>query len=205
MFYLIEIEDFMIEKRLLNYIRVWIIYIGLLFGVCQASKGMNHKTPPIKEPFKISDSGILIDFDFYIKSHEVYNFAIRFQYPKGDQGARGEIQKIIGKQDVDKYGELIDPGVITPLTISILKKNENSEISVYENTTSPALTSWTDGSFTKKIGYCDLELGHYRVIIKKSGSHGEYENIPTFFLIGMDRFKIAFDKRNFDRSKTCPQ
>lgn len=193
------------EKKLLKYFRSGILYLGLLLGFCQISKGMSHKTPPIKEPLKISDSGVLIDSDFYIKNHEVYNFAIRFYYPKGDQNARREIQKIIGRQDVDKYGKLIEPGVIAPLTISILKKNENSEISVYENTISPALTSWSDGSFTKKIGYCDLELGHYRVIVKKSEFHREYENIPTFFLIGMDRFKIAFDKRNFDRSKTCPQ
>lgn len=152
----------------------------------------------------IKRSGVLVDFPFTVFEHRVYNFAIRFKYQKKNEYERKRVKKVIGSQDVDRYGNIVDPGVATLLSIRILKKMGNSELVVYEKTGSPSLTSWADGSFAKKIGHCDLAPGNYRVVLESKEAHEEYEDIPTSFLIGADKYKVAFDAENMDRRKTCP-
>ncbi|QEO97241.1 DUF5625 family protein [Xanthomonas oryzae] len=195
----------------------WSPIFYLLFALALASleltscaKELQLQKPPTATRINLSNEGVIAKFDLEVDEHWVYNFAIRFRYQEGNQTERSRIRAIIGGYEVDKNNNPTDPGVPTPIRLTITKKQEN--LPSYQKSITPILTSWGGDayakgseSFTKNIGHCDLTPGKYTVLLESLAHPKEYESVPTFFLIGMDKFKTSFNPKNIDRSKTCPQ
>lgn len=189
-------------KKIRIKLLISILFI-LIFRIIY-SEYFELNKPPLKKVLKFSESGVIADFDFKIDKHWIYYFSIRFNYHADDDFERNRILKIIGGYQLDKNGLPVEPGVMTPVNLRIFKKQNNSYVEIYKKNVIPVLTSWGGGRFAKDIGRCDLVPGEYRILIEKESKHKEYEDISTYFLIGMDKFKVSFDPENVDRSKTCP-
>ena len=174
-------------------------------GSASCAEVSNVRKPPILTPVRLEREGVVAEFDFEVTKHWIYEFEIRFKYPEKDQSERSRIRKIIGGHELDKNSDPIDPGVPTPVKLTIFREGAHSKALVYKKTITPTLTSWGGDNFTKNIGHCDLAPGKYRVLLESLSSHEEYASVPSFFLIGADTFKFSFDPRKIDRNKTCPQ
>jgi hypothetical protein len=180
------------------------------FGFSLYAKEQKLENPPIITPINLGREGVAAQFDIEVKEHFIYNFSIRFRYPEGNEKERSRIKNIIGGHELDKNNNAIDPGIKTPVNFIISNSQEKSI--VYKKIIAPILTSWGsdslskgNGSFTKKIGHCDLKPGKYRIILENTSYNKDYLSIQTYLLIGMDKFKSSFDPKKIDRSKTCPQ
>jgi hypothetical protein len=173
------------------------------FGVTSCTEASRLQKPPLSTKINLSHEGVVAKFDFEVDEHWSYKFAIRFKYPEGDQVERARIRAILGDDTVDKNNNPVDPGVLTPIKLTITKRQ--SDLPVYQKSMTPILTGWGGDSFIKNIGHCDLVPGEYTVLLESFAHPKEYESIPTFFVIGMDKFKTLFNPKQIDRSKTCPQ
>jgi hypothetical protein len=163
------------------------------------------RKPPILTPVSLERKGIVAEFDFEVAKHWIYEFEIRFKFPEKDQNERSRIRKIIGGHELDKNNSPINPGVPTPVRLTIFKEEAHSKLPVYRKTITPTLSSWGADNFTKNIGHCDLVPGKYSALLESLTPHEEYASVPSFFLIGADTFKVSFDPKKIDRNKTCPQ
>jgi hypothetical protein len=178
--------------------------MGLIqFGSFLHAGELKLQNPPIVKSINLGSEGVIAEFDFEIKEHWIYRFEISFTYPIGNKNERNRVRKIIGEFELDKNNKPIEPGILTPLNISIFKQDTNSII--YQKSITPVLTSWGSDDFGKNIGHCDLIPGKYTVLIRSYANNKQYESIPTFFVIGMEKFKVSFDTKKIDRSKTWPQ
>ena len=170
------------------------------------------RTVPVARTVDLAHEGVVARFDIRVKEHEIYNFGIRFRYPENDQAERARIRKIIGGHELDWNGQPREPGVPTPVRITITSKAGGSNPVVYRKELTPVLTSWGgdpyargSATFTKALGHCDLVPGEYTVVLESLAHPEEYASIPTYVSVGGNGFKISFDPRHADRSRTCPQ
>ena len=180
-----------------------------VFGLtsCNLSNQPKLPKPPFKTPVSsLSHEGVVADFDIRITSYNIYYFKLRFEYPKEDRVERERVQNIIGDASRDKNNNLTTPGILTPVKLTIYKKQAQGEQIVYQKTENPYLTSGgsTTGYFAKTIGHCDLKRGEYRFVLESLAQPQEYASIPTKFHIGTEP-KTIFIPINVDRSKSCPQ
>lgn len=170
---------------------------------CSADTGL--PVPPVQVPAQLDRRGTVAEFDFEVKEHVVYTFDLRFHFPDGDQKERKRVREIIGGRGTDRRGNPTEPGVPTPIRLTVYVKNPGSGEQVYMWNSIPILTSWGGELFSKTIGYCDLKPGYYHVVLESLAEHSEYSTIPTSFGIGSDRFKTSFDPKTADRRRSCPQ
>ena len=180
-----------------------------VFGLtsCNLSNQPKLPKPPFKTPISsLSGKGVVADFNIRITSYDIYEFKLRFEYPEGDQAERERVRNIIGDAARDKDNNLVTPGILTPVKLTIYKKQAQGEQIVYQKTENPYLTSGggSTGYFAKTIGHCDLKRGEYRFVLESLAQPQEYASIPTKFHIGTEP-KLVFIPINIDRSKTCPQ
>ena len=161
--------------------------------------------PPFKMPISsLSHEGVVADFDIRITSYNIYDFKLYFEYPKEDRVERERVQNIIGDASRDKNNNLTTPGILTPVKLTIYKKQAQGEQIVYQKTENPYLTSAGSNYYAKTIGHCDLKRGKYRFVLESLAQPQEYASIPTKFHIGTEP-KTIFIPINIDRSKSCPQ
>ncbi len=214
--YAVKIETLK-EKMMLRPTKCLLTVRGIFFMALAAvgltscdGEAKAHK-PPMATAIKLSQKGVVAEFDFEVTEHWIYNFAIRFRWtPEEDQNERSRIRKIIGGYELDQSNNPLEPGILTPIELTIIKKDGNVESIAYKKTMTPILTSWGgdayapgSGAFTKNIGHCDLAPGTYRVLLKSLLAAEVYSTIPTYLTIGMDKYKSSFDPKKTDRSKTC--
>lgn len=183
------------------------ILIGLLtfIGMTACADGSNIRRPPIIEPINLENAGLIADFQFEVREHFIYEYSLKFYFPDDNQIERSRVRKILGGNEVDKFGKVRYPGVPTPIRLVITKIDQVPESIIYFIEIDPILTSWGGNSFGKNIGHCDLPPGKYRARLENFRQSTEFFLIPTSFIIGMDKFKTTFDPKKSDRSKSCPQ
>ena len=185
----------------------------MLFALCMLTScnfGNQPKLPkpPFKVPVDLSRKGVVANFDIRVPKHRIYLFRIRFYYPGEDRAERERVRNIIGDAARDKDNNLTRTGILTPVKLTIYKKQAQGERIVYQKTENPYLISGggSTGSFAKTIGACDLKRGEYRFVLESLAQPQEYASIPTKFVITFrSPFKFSFNPKGIDRSKTCPQ
>lgn len=195
----------MINSKFSNFFRALLFSAIASLGLASCADKSRLETPPIVKSISLASEGVAAEFDFEVTKHWVYYFQISFKFPEDNQIERSRVRKIIGGHDLDKNNNPIDPGIPTPLSLMIYKKNSNPAIVVYKKSITPFLTGWGGDDFTKLIGHCDLAPGKYTILLQSHAKPEEYKSVPTFFVIGMDKFKVSFDPKIINRSKTCPQ
>src|ERR1700741_1495898 len=118
-----------------------------LFGFIACTQKSNIMSPPIEMPIRLNNAGVVADFSLEIQEHLIYVYLLRFNFPEDNLLERTRIQKVIGGHE--------NPGISTPVILSISKIDKASEEVVYKQEVTPVLISWNAGSFSKKIGHCD--------------------------------------------------
>jgi Domain of unknown function (DUF5625) len=183
------------------------LLIGLLAltGIISCADESKTKTPPIIVPIRLDMTGVAVSFQFEVKEHLVYEYILRFNFPETDQTERARVRGIMGGHEYDKFGKAREPGVPTPIKLVITKADQTPETQIYMIQVDPILTSWGADSFNKNIGFCDLPIGRYRLRLENLRQSPEFASIPTKFVVGVDKYKFAFDPKKSDRSKSCPQ
>lgn len=183
------------------------LLIGLLtsIGMTACIDEPKIKRPPVIIPINLANAGVIADFQFEVRKHLVYWYSLRFNFPEDDQIERTRVRNILDGYEVDKFGKVQEPGTPTPIRLLITRVDRASENKKYQKEIDPTLTSWGGDNFKKNIDHCDLPPGIYRVRLENLRQSPEFFSIPTFFTIGMDSFKVTFDPKKSDRSKTCLQ
>ena len=195
------------KNKISMFLTLFMLFALCMLTSCNFGNQPKLPKPPFKTPVSsLSREGVVADFDIRITSYNIYNFKLRFEYPKEDRVERERVQNIIGDASRDKNNNLTTPGILTPVKLTIYKKQAQGEQIVYQKTKNPYLTSGgsTTGYFAKTIGHCDLKRGEYRFVLESLAQPQEYASIPTKFHIGTEP-KTIFIPINVDRSKSCPQ
>ena len=174
---------------------------------CNLSNQPKLPKPPFKVPVNLSHKGVVADFDIRVPKHRIYYFRILFEYPEEDQAQRAHVRKLVGDYGRDKDNNLIEPGILTPVKLTIFKKQNQGELIIYQKTIKdPETYAASSDYFAKLIGACDLKRGEYRFVLESLAQRQEYASIPTKFHITFPNiFKFSYNLKDIDRSKTCPQ
>ena len=186
---------------------LFVLFALCMLTSCDLSNQPKLPKPRFKTPINLSHKGVVADFDIRVTWHRIYHFDIRFEYPEEDQAERERVRKLVGGYGRDKDNNLIEPGILTPVKLTIFKKQKQGELMIYQKIIKdPETYAGGSGSFAKHIGRCDLKRGEYRFVLESLAQPQEYASIPTNFIVtfnGILEARLIFI--NVDRSKTCPQ
>ena len=184
------------RNRVSIFSALFMLFALLMLTACNGDWRLPK--PPFGVPIDLSHGGVVADFNIRMTRHWLYHFEIRFMYPKEDRNERARVRKIVGG--------LHEPTLVpTPVKLMIFKKQAQREQMVYQKTVEDAATSSLSVDyFGKKLGYCDLPLGEYRLILESLAQPREYTFVPTLFYIATNG-KTSFNPKTADRSKSCPQ
>ena len=185
-----------------------LLFVALaLFALPSCNSGDKPKLPkpPFEIPINLLREGVIADFNIRVTKHDVYSFDMLFGYPREDQAERERVRKLVGEYGRDKDNNLIEPGILTPVRLTIFKKQAKGESIIYQITIEdPETYAFSSSNFFKNIGHCNLPRGKYRFVLESLAQPQEYASIPTLFHIGTDP-KSFFIPINIDRSMSCPQ
>ena len=190
-------------NRVSTYSALFMPFALFVLASCNLSNQPKLPKPPFKVPVDLSRKGVVANFDIRVPKHRIYRFRIRFEYPEEDQAQREHVRKLVGDYGRDKNNNLIEPGILTPVKLTIFK----GESVIYQRIIKdPETYAHGSGYFAKLIGRCDLTRGEYRFVLESLAQLQEYASIPTKFVITFPSpFKFSFNPKGIDRSKTCPQ
>ena len=104
----------------------------MLFALCMLTScnfGNQPKLPkpPFKTPVNLSHKGVVADFDIRVPKHRIYLFRMRFEYPEEDRAEREHVRRLVGDYGRDKDNNLIEPGILTPVKLTIFKEQNQGE------------------------------------------------------------------------------
>jgi Domain of unknown function (DUF5625) len=151
---------------------------------------------PNSVQIQLSEVGVVADFKFEVKKHFPYRYSMNFRYPENDQVERVRVRKLIGDFALDKSGKPLEPGVPTPIELTIFAIcRDGKELVVYSQSVDPMLTSWGDGYFGKTIGNSVLSPGAYRARLVNKRASPEFNSLPITFEMGMPA-KVNFNPVN---------
>jgi Domain of unknown function (DUF5625) len=194
-----------LKHKLLAF-KYLLIALLVTFGIsAYALATIFSRSPePSAQSIKLGNAGVVADFKFEVKKHFIYSYSIAFHFPENDQLERARIRKIVGGHAVDKNGKPLEPGVPTPINLTIFSVcKDGKEVEVYSKDADPILTSWGSESFVKNIGSQVMNSGMYRARITNKRASPEFSSIPITFEMGMPA-KINFDPvKESSRSEPC--
>ena len=162
-----------------------LLIVVLCVTQCQRT---TYPTPPFLVPIRLDQKGVVADLNFEITEYWHYVFYIRFYFPEEDRNERARVKKIIGDTGQEQGSKDFDPGVLTPIKLSIFKEEEQSWVLIHEKEITPTLTFWGSGSFGKVLEGRKLAVGKYRIILESFAQPIEYASIPTKFGISMFKY-----------------
>ena len=186
---------------------LFVLFALCMLTSCNLGNQPKLPKPPFMLPVDLSHKGVVADFDIRVPKHRIYHFRLLFEYPEEDQAQRAHVRKLVGDYGRDKDNNLIEPGILTPVELTIFKKQNQSESITYQRIIKdPEMYAYGSDYFAKLIGGCDLKRGEYRFVLESLAQRQEYASIPTKFHITFPSpFKFSYNLKDTDRSKTCPQ
>jgi hypothetical protein len=187
------------------YLRFIILLAVAFWCLTSCADSKKLLRPSLSVPIHLEHKGIVAEFDFEIVEHKSYRFYLDFHYLEGDQEERSRVRKIIGGDGVDKNGKPREPGIPTPIKLTIFMKTKESMIMEYQKEMTPLLTTWGGDSFSKNLGYCRLKPGLYHAVLESFSEHSVYSTISTSFDIGSNNIKSTPNLKITDRRIICPQ
>ena len=163
--------------------RFLLFFFAISPWISACSENSPLPEPPISVPFSLEDIGSRIEKDFRVVDHNVYYFRLSFAYEDGNQIDRARVKKLMGEHELDKFGNVVRPGVKTPIRLAIFSMGASAYKLVYETESNPFLTSWDGNSFGKNIGHTVLPPGHYRIRLENLRNAPEFLGTPVTFVI----------------------
>ena len=194
-------------NRVSTYSALFMPFALFVLASCNLSNQPKLPKPPFETPVDLSRGGVVADFDIRVPKHRIYYFRLLFEYPEEDQAQRAHVRKLVGDYGRDKDNNLIEPGILTPVKLTIFKKQNQRESITYQRIIKdPEMYAYGSDYFAKRVSHCDLKRGEYRFVLESLAQRQEYASIPTKFHITFPSiFKFSYDLKDIDRSKTCPQ
>jgi hypothetical protein len=161
-------------------------------------------TPPLSVPMRLDQAGAVTEFQFVIREHGGYLMLLEIDFPLGDRRARNRLRRLVGDNVENKYGERVNPGVPTPVTLTIHKIDKDISILAYQKTVSPLLASSDADTFGKNIGQCDFLPGRYYAKIKTLLPVPEFAEFPVrFAMTTTTGFKHKFNPNTYIKESAC--
>src|SRR3990167_1116164 len=99
--------------------RFLLFFFAISPWISACSENSPLPEPPISVPFSLEDIGSRIEKDFRVVDHNVYYFRLSFAYEDGNQIDRARVKKLMGEHELDKFGNVVRPGVKTPIRLAI--------------------------------------------------------------------------------------
>jgi hypothetical protein len=168
------------------------VFLSLIFGLLLVvgvyvyANYFNKSPDPNSVKISLSKAGVVADFKFEVRKNFPYWYSLKFGFPENDQTERARVRKLLGGHTVNKEGKPTEPGIPTPIQLTILALcKDGKEIVIYSQDADPILASWSDSDFGKNIGSHVLAPGTYRARIVNKRSSPELSSIPIAFEIGM--------------------
>jgi hypothetical protein len=162
-------------------------------------------TPPLSVPMRLDQAGAVTEFEFVIREHAGYYMGIEIDFPADDHLARNRLRRLVGDNAENKYGERVNPGIPTPVTLTIHKIDNSTEIMAYKRSVFPLLTSADSNTFEKRIGRCDFLPGRYRAKIETLNSVPQFTEFQVNFAIFFaSNFKNRFNPKFAKKENACP-
>lgn len=152
------------------------------FSAC--AKEAQPPKPPLTLPFAVQKAGSKVETDLRIVEYRPYYFSLRFNFKEGDRADRARVNKLVGDDYQDKYG---DPGVPTPLKLKIsVIEPAGERVIVDKEVSGLRLRSWGADNFDKHIDMIKLKPGIYRVSIESLQDAPELIGTPIALRIYYD-------------------
>ena len=166
-----------------------IISLLMLTACSQSPKELK---PPLIFPISLKETGVILSKKISVIDHHNYYFGLKFSFKEKDKADRARVKKLMGGNSIDKEGTPLEPGVPTPVRVSVYAVDTGKEIEIFTKEIDPILTSWGGDNFKKIIGYTELKPGHYIVRLESLRAAVEFNETPVAFIISNNKFKINF-------------
>ena len=169
--------------------------IIIAFSMCTliaCAQFPNDLRLPAVVPISLKESGDVFTKTIDVVDHNNYYFSLRFSYNQDDQVDRARVRGLLGGHEIDKQRKPLEPGVSTPVLLTVYAMDAGQEVEVFKKEIDPILTSWGGDNFKKTIGFTELKPGRYLVQLKSLRACPEFNQIPVALSIGYDKFKIIF-------------
>lgn len=161
-----------------------ILTIILIMLVCIIGCVAEGPKPPIMLPFSIHQAGATVSTELRIAEERRYPFSLKFMYNEKDQADRERVRKLVGAYEKDKHGNFIEPGVSTPLKLTISVIDSSGARPLLEKDIS-ALGQEGHGNnfFDRDFDLVRLSPGLYRVTVQSLKDVPELVNTKVIFCI----------------------
>lgn len=165
--------------------RLFIAMLAFFPWVTACANDARPPQPPLSFPFAVQQAGSRVETEMRIVERKQYSFRLQFSYKEGNQEDRERVRKLVGSYEKDRNGNLIDPGIPTPLKFKIYIIDASGERLMLERDIPVlGLTSWGGDSFGKIFAFEILNPGHYRVIVESLKDAPELAGTAITFVIG---------------------
>lgn len=172
----------LLEAKLLLLV---VLIIFPWFSAC--AKDAQPPKPPIVLPFAVQKAGNKLETEIKVAEHRAYLFHLRFLFNENDERDRARVRKLVGGAGIDKYGNLVEPGIPVALRIRINLIDATGEKLILEKEFFELkLSAHADSYFSKQIIGLPLLPGHYRISIESLMDVPELLGTDIFLIIASD-------------------
>lgn len=141
--------------------------------------------PPLSLPFEMQKAGNKVETELRVIEHRGYLFDLQLMYKERDQVDRARVKKLAGAATIDKYGNLVEPGILILLRLKIEVVDDSGVKLMFEQEISELrLTSHGADSFDKRIAVVPLKPGRYRISVESLKDVPDLVGTPVIFRIG---------------------
>ena len=181
-------EDWFLSVMKIKWLSIALMVVIPLFSAC-ADKA-NAPTPPLTLLFEVQKAGNKVETEFRVDKQQYYSFGIELNFKRGDAVDRERVKKLAGDHQIDKNGQLTDPGIKMPLKL-IIRAVDNSEERIIFDKEILEQKLWENrsSSFVKLIDSEILQPGRYRISVESLKDLPELIGTPITFDIAFGHSK----------------
>jgi hypothetical protein len=144
--------------------------------------------PPIELPFAVHKAGTIVSTELRIpeKGPFVYQFMLKFMHKDSDKADRARVQQLLGSSRHTSYGIFVEPGVQTPLKITLSVIDSSGEhIFLEKEFSTVGISASGENYFKRQIDLSELKRspGLYRVTVQSLKDIPELADTKVFFTI----------------------
>lgn len=146
------------------------------------------KKPPITLPFAVHMAGQTVSSEVKIVEEGIYPIVLRFQYKDAED--RERVRRLVGDYGRDKSGNLIRPGILISLKLTIHTHEATGERTYLEKELLVGeMFAYGEKDFLRYIDNIKFAPGVYRISVESARDVPELATTPVFLGIYKPRTK----------------